>query len=268
MHHVSRFVSVLLVTTLAASCGGKDSSGGSSTPTSPTPSPAPSPTPSPAPAASTTFQGVIAGANGQTGTVTVAVQAQVARALPFLRLPFVATLHAQGASASGTVRVAGGGSTDVTGTYDSSSRALTLSGGGFALTGTFSSGALAGSYTGPGGAAGAFSSRSTASGTVTNYCGNIFSSGNASQATGVFNLVVAESAGAVSGAFYLNDAPFRNGPITGTVAAGALSLTYTDRVSGQSGTATGTIQGGSVSGSSPAASGGSNPFSGSTSRCQ
>jgi hypothetical protein len=80
---------------VVASCGG-DSSG--SPPTTPTPTPT-----------STTFQGTIAGANNQTGTLTVTVQAQVAAASPsFFGWPFVATLHAQSVTANGSVRIAGG----------------------------------------------------------------------------------------------------------------------------------------------------------------
>jgi hypothetical protein len=246
---------------LAVGCGSDSNGSSPSTPTTPT-------TPS---ATTTTFQGTIAGANSQTGTLTVTVQAQVAVLAPSrFHLPFVATLHAQSTSvtASGSFRAARGATTSLTGTYDTTTRALSLTGGGYTFTGTASGATVNGTYTGPSGVAGSFSSRSTASGAVTVYCGNIYSSGNANQVTGVFNLVVSDASGAVSGTFYLLDAPFRNGPITGQLTGTSLSITYTDRVSGGSGTGTGTIQGGAVTGSSPAQSGGSNPFTGSTGRCQ
>lgn len=252
---------LLFACVLVASCGSDSSSSSGTTPTTPT-----TPTPTPA---TTTFQGTIAGATGETGTMTVTVQAQVTSAVPsFFRWPFVATLHAQGSvTATGSFRAAGGATTTLTGTYETSTRALSLTGGGYTFTGTASGATINGTYTGSSGAAGSFSSRSTASGTVTVYCGSIFGT-NGTDVTGVFNLVVSEGNGAVAGTFYFLSSPFRNGPITGQLTGTSLSITYTDRVSGGSGTGTGTIQSGSVTGSSPAQSGGSNPFSGSTSRCQ
>jgi hypothetical protein len=250
---------------LAVGCGSK-------TPSAPSPTPSASPAPTAAPT-STTFQGTIAGANGQTGTLAVTVQAQVAAASgsifrwPLFRLPFVAVLHAQATTAAtGNVHVAGSSTTGLTGTYDSSTKALSLSGSGFTFTGSSSGAAVTGTYSGPNGAAGAFSSRSTAGGSVTVYCGNVFSSGPGQQnvVTGVFNLAVSGASGAISGAYHIN----RSGYITGQMSGSAFSITYTDRTTGEQGSATGTIQNGTVSGSAPASSGGSNPFSGSTSKCQ
>jgi hypothetical protein len=72
-----------------AACGSRTSSG-----TSPSPAPTPSPTPGPTPPPSTTFQGTIAGSGGQSGTLPVVVQAQVASIAPF-DFPVVALRHAQ-----------------------------------------------------------------------------------------------------------------------------------------------------------------------------
>lgn len=257
------FRSVLICVALIAggSCGGSKNSSSGGNPTSPTPAATPS----------TTFQGIIAGTTNQTGTLTVTVQAQVAAVSPsFFKLPFVVTLHAQGTSvtATGSVRAAGGSATALTGTYDTSSRALSLSGSGFTFTGSASGAVLSGTYTGPSGVAGRFSSRSTAGGAVTVYCGNIFGRGNsANEITGVFNFVVSDTSGAVSGAFIISaDTPPTVGSITGQVSGTALSFTGTStsgRFAGETITGTATIQAGSITGT-----GGGNAISGSTSRCQ
>lgn len=244
---------------LWASCGGGSSG---SSPTTPTPTPTP---------ATTVFQGTLAGTNSQSGTLTVTVQAQVARLLPpLLRLPFIATLHAQGGSvtATGSFR-AGGGTTSLTGTYDTSSGALRLSGGGYTFTGSGSAGVIAGTYTGPSGAEGTFSSRSTAGGTVTVYCGNAFGAPpDTNVVTGVFNFAVSEATGAASGAFTISaDDPDTIGTLTGQVTGAAVSLTAratAGRYVGETVGLTGTIQGGTFSGRTDSG----NPVSGSTSRCQ
>lgn len=249
----------LLSLCLATACGG----GSGSSPTTPS---APAPPPN-----TTTFQGTIAGSSGdQTGTLTVTVQGQVASARPWLWLPFISTLHAQSVSASGSVHVSGGSTTSLTGTFDTATRALTLSGGGFSFTGSANAGVITGTYASPSGATGAFSSRSTAGGTVTVYCGDAIGAGGGIR--GAFNIVVSEASGAVSGAFsQWFDNPPTLGTITGQATGGALSLVFTataGQYAGESGTGTGTIQGGSVSGTAPAGSGGAGRFSGSTSRCQ
>jgi hypothetical protein len=209
----------------------------------------------------TTFQGTLAGSNNQSGTLTVTVQGEVAHARPSLiGLPLVATLHAQSTSATGTLRTIGGSNVSLTGTFDSGSRILNLSGGGFTFTGTVSNGVLTGTYTGAGGASGTFSTRSTAGASVSVYCGSIFSSGNPNEVTGVFNLVIA-STGGVSGAFAIIGSA---GYLTGQVTGSSLSITYTNTTQNFTGTASGTIQGGSVSGISDS----KNPFSGSTAACQ
>ena len=240
---------------LAASCGGNSSG---STPTTPTP-------------VTTTFQGTIAGANNQTGTLTVTVQAQVAAvSTRFFRWPFVATLHAQSSvSATGSFRPAGGATTQLTGTYGTTTRAISLSGGGYTFTGAAAGATIGGSYTGPGGAAGAFSSRSTAGGTVTVYCGNVFGAPpDTGVVTGVFNLAVSDQSGAVSGAFIISaDDADTVGILAGQVTGTAVSLTGTATAGksvGATVSVTGTIQGGAFSGSSNTG----NPASGSTSRCQ
>jgi hypothetical protein len=246
----------MFVCALGAGCGSSGSP--STTPTTPTP-------------ATTIFQGAIAGTNNQSGTLTVTIQAQVAALPPSLfKLPFVATLHAQGtsATATGSFRAAGV-TTTLNGTYDTSSRALSLSGGGYTFTGSSSTGAIAGTYVGPSGAEGAFSSRSTAGGTVTVYCGSAFGAPpDVNVVTGVFNFSVSDASGAISGVFTISaDDPDTIGTLTGQLTGTTVSLTAratAGRFVGETASLTGTIQAGTFTGRSDTG----NPVSGSTSRCQ
>jgi hypothetical protein len=231
----------------------------------------PSPT-DPAPSATTSFQGTVAGSGGQSGTLSVTVQTQVAALNPrYFQMPLVATLHAQSTSvaATGSLRLIGGSTTTLTGTYDSSNKALSLSGGGFTFTGSASGPVMTGSYTGSNGVTGAFSTRSTASGAVTVYCGDAFGAPpDTNVVTGVFNLVVSDASGAVSGAFTIfADTPPTYGSISGQLTGTAFTGTRTatgGRFAPGTIALTGTIQGGSVNGTTAS----NNPFRGSVSRCQ
>jgi hypothetical protein len=244
----------LLLAPLASACGGGDSS-----PTAPG-------------AATTSFQGTVAGSNGQSGTLSVTVDSQVATIRPF-SFPWsvVATVHAQSTavSATGSLRLIGGGTTTLTGTYNSSAKTLTLSGGAFTFNGSVSGAVMTGTYTGASGVTGAFATRTTTSGAVTVYCGSIFGAPpDTNVQTGVFNLVVSDASGAVSGAFNIfADSPPTLGSISGQLTGTTLSATGT-ATSGKfaPGTValTGTIQGGSASGASAT----NNPFSATVARCQ
>ena len=223
----------------AASCGRSDSEkSGSDAPinTSPTP------TPTPTPVSSTTFQGTIAGRNGQTGTVNVSVQATVS--ITSLRPSAVQ-------QATGTVRPAGKSTVSLSGTFDDASGAVALSGGGYTFSGTVGSGGvLAGTYTGPESASGGFSTLNSTTTPVTVYCGI------AEESDGpiVFTLQISAN-GAVSGTVFEESSCGLTGQITGT------SLSITDCYGRH---VTATTQGGAVSGKTPSG----NSFSGTTSACQ
>src|SRR5580765_4960882 len=95
---------LLAVALLPSACGG---SSGSSSPTTPSG------------ATTTTFMGTIAGSAGQTGTLSVTIDTKLAASVASIfRFPFMATLHAQSntVTASGSLHVAGGGTTALTGT--------------------------------------------------------------------------------------------------------------------------------------------------------
>jgi len=159
------------------------------------------------------------------------------------------------------VHVAGGTTTALTGTSDSSTNAVNLSGGGFTFAGTVNVGVLAGKYTGSNNSDGAFSSLNATNTTVTTFCGTYGSPGGES---GIYNVQVSTSGTAsgdgistttIHGGFLLN------GQLTGTT----LTMTQVDIETGHTiGTHSMTVQGGTVSGT--CSSGCS--LTASTSRCQ
>ncbi|HEY2825625.1 MAG TPA: hypothetical protein VGI83_08780, partial [Gemmatimonadales bacterium] len=57
-------------------------------------------------------------------------------------------------SVTGTLKITGGASIPLSGTYDTGTHALSLTGGGYAFSGTFASGVLSGTITTPGGGTG------------------------------------------------------------------------------------------------------------------
>jgi hypothetical protein len=199
IHRRSRSVAASIALVTILSCGGSDS-------------PAP-PTGPAAPTGSTVFQGTIGGANGQTGTLTTSVQAQVTASSSLLRWPFVAVLHAQTVTATGTVHVAGGSTTNLTGTYAVATRSFNLSGGGFTFAGTIESGMMSGTWNGPGSASGGFSGVNATGQTVTPYCGV----GTSPDGPVVINLAVAGS-GSIAGLAVTSVPPpcFFTGQVTGS----------------------------------------------------
>ena len=176
--------------------------GGSSTP-APTPT-APSPQPA---AASTTFQGIVAGSGGQSGTLTLTIQAVIASSSV---RPLAVS---QG---SGTLHLVGASTVALTGTYDSVTSAVSFAGGGFTFAGTVSGGALAGTYGGPNGSRGGFSSLNGTGATVTVYCGTLKDPTTGS--LDPFNIAVSAS-GAISGVVSDNrDVISLRGQLAGTAA--------------------------------------------------
>ena len=100
---------------------------------------------------------------------------------------------------------------------------------------------------------------------MTSYCGDIFGAPpDTAVKTGVFNIAISDATGGVSGAFAITAIPSSSGYVTGQLTGTTLSLTYTNVTQGGTGTATGTVQSGNMSG----VAGSGNPFSGATSRCQ
>ena len=217
-----------LIAALSA-CGGSSSS---------TPTTTPSPTPAPAPTTGP-FQGTISGNSGQTGTLSVTIEAQV----------------------SGSVHVAGGTLTSLTGTRDPSTNDVNLSGGGFTFAGRISGGVLAGRYTSLNNSDGAFSSLNATNTTVTTFCGTYGSPGGES---GIYDVQVSTN-GTASGDGISTTTIHGGFLLTGQLTGTTLTMTQVDIETGHTiGTHSMTVQGGTVSGTcGPGCS-----LNASTSRCQ
>lgn len=247
---VWRTLFVLSLTAAVAGCGGSSST--TSTPASPTTSSS----------TTTTFQGSIAGSGGQTGTLTVAIQATVTTSS--IKPLAVST-------ATGTVHLTGGSTTSLTGSFDSTTNGVSLSGGGFTFTGTISSNVLSGSYSSSS-ASGGFSSLNATTSTVTTYCGTYgpsFYTGPPANPPGgeigVWNVQVSSTGAASGSGISKNVAGDPGFLLTGQLSGTTLTLTSFDLLSHKStGTQTATVQGGTISGSC----GGTCLLSGSSSACQ
>ena len=200
-------------------------------------------------ASTTSFIGTIAGGSGQSATFLVTVETGITS--------FVASGMSRPlavAPASGTLTlIKGGGSSTLIGTFDTAANRLNLSGGGYVLTGAIGQGAVSGTFTGPNNSTGKFAGLDSTRDSVTLLCGTWSESGGD---TGTWNLQVSSSSGAASG---VTNRVLLTGRLNGT----ALTLTSSEGV-----TATGTVQGGVVSGSYAPNGGGQGTFTGSSNGCR
>lgn len=196
------------------------------------------------PSTSTTYEGIIVGVTGttgQSGTLNVAIQAAITRSAPF---SIIRTAHAQSsaeATATGTLTISGGGGTaDLTGTFNTTTGALSLSGGGFTFAGTITSGVMSGTYTSTGGASGAFTGLNGTTNTITTICGEYEHGAD----TGVWNVVISSDGTASGGSTSIPPNPgVIPAILTGTLVGTTLTLTDQDGGGG-----TGTISGDSLTG--------------------
>jgi hypothetical protein len=239
----------MALATALAGCGSSAGSNDGGGPTTPSPN-------------TTLFQGTIAGAGGQSGTLSLTI----ATTLTPSSIGELAV-----SQVTGTVHLTGGSTTSLSGTYDSSTSTVSATGGGFAFTGTVTGSVLSGKYTAPT-TSGGFSSLNGTSSTVTTYCGTYgpsFYTGPPANPpggeVGVFNVQIAAS-GAASGAGVsknvANDPGF---VMTGQLVGTTLTLSVFDLLSGHStGIQTMTVQGGTITGSCAAGC----AISASTNACQ
>jgi hypothetical protein len=147
--------------------------------------------------ASTTYVGLMASTDGETGPLNITFASAVATP-PAPQMAGTGPSYAGGApvAATATMQLGASGVVNLAGTLDAG--ALSLSGSGWTHTGTLSSGKITGTFTGPGGKAG---SMSAASNTTANparaYCGTFtgtdFTTDPASADAGTFSAVVAGS---------------------------------------------------------------------------
>jgi hypothetical protein len=217
-------VTIAFVGSLAA-CGGGGSTGPSNTPT-PTPTTPPS----------TAFSGTLEG-DGQSGTITITVAAAISgRQVIKLDVKALSIVNVTGT----LVLENGGGTIPMSGTLDTASGAFTVSGGGFTLTGTLANGQISGAYTGPNGSSGVFGTLNSSANTVQAYCGTYAGSGE----TGVWDLTTS-STGTVTGGACKTHGGGQEHCVT---LSGTLNGTSLTMISSEGVPASGTVQGGNVSG--------------------
>jgi len=132
----------------------------------------------------------------------------------------------QSTTASGTLTPSGQSGVSLSGTFNTSTKAVNLSGGGHTLGGTTnSSGELKGTYHGPGGD-GTFATQKGTSSEVQGFCGTFDGDD-----TGTWNL--SKRANSLVGAYASDGGD--SGTLTGTLSGSSVSITFTG------GTATGTL---------------------------
>jgi hypothetical protein len=203
----------------------------------------------------TDFDGVLA-AGAESGTVSLTVATVVASvAHPDLVVTPAVTLDVMAPAAatvtvSGTLKIKGHASINLTGTFNVDSKALSVSGGGYSFTGSVASGRLSGTYTGPGGD-GVFTAFPGGSTAVKLYCGTL-----SGDADGVWNL--ASTGSSLRGAFSVTGG---GGELSGALSGSSVTLTFTG------GTATGTLSGSGMSGTWSTLSGDAGSWTGSTASC-
>ena len=199
---------------------------------------------------STDFEGTLAGNGGETGTLSVTVETDVAS---------LKTQTSEEVAATGVCIFVGQPPVDLTGTFTPLSGDLSLTGDGTTFTGTISGGRTSGTFSNPTtGLSGGFSGLDSSDSTVTTYCGT-FSGGD----TGVFNVQV-DSSGNLSGsAIPTSDTGGSPVSLSGTVTGNSIT-----GESSEGNSFSGTIAGNDVSGTFEITGGGTGTFSGSTGACE
>lgn len=241
MTRASRAIPFFVLVSVLASCsaGGDKSSGVTSTGTT------------------TNYTGAFANST-RSGTIAVAITSSSAQAL--LALP--TGINAQSAnavsSANATMVFTDGTSTTLSGTFTSSTGALSLSGtGGFSLTGTVASGTLRGNVT-SGGGTGTFVAYASAAGSSAKvFCGTYGGSD-----AGFWNIVISPTGAVSGGAASIRGA--RTLTFNGTLSGSTITFTTSDN-----GSATGTLSsdGLSISGTWTGNANESGTFQGGTGIC-
>ena len=144
------------------------------------------------PSAPTAFQGAIAGPTGESGVITLTTATMTTVAPAPRAVAAVSSAVIQ--DLTGTLKLVGGATINLTGTFDTGAGAIAVSGGGYAFTGTLSNGSVSGTYTGPNGT-GTFAAAPSGATTPTiqvfcgTYSGTDMFSGTPHAKYGVWNLV-------------------------------------------------------------------------------
>ncbi|HEX5004633.1 MAG TPA: hypothetical protein VFV65_04915 [Gemmatimonadales bacterium] len=190
------------------------------------------------PAASTSYVGLVASSDGQTGPLNLTFASAVA-APPIASSTGTGPSFSVGAvvNVTGTMQLGGGALTNIAGTLDDDD-VLNMSGGGYNLFGDLVNGVVTGGFTGPGVSGTMVAAANSESAPARAFCGTF--SGTSigdppSEDSGTFNLVVA--AGTANGVAY--DDEGQAIPLQGTSTSSSVSISLTDADSGGTLTATG-----------------------------
>lgn len=182
----------------------------------------------------TQYKGTFAG-KGEGGSIDVTVSS-AAGDVTQKSIHVMATLQV-----TGTLKISGGTTSVISGTFDDVSNTLTITGGGYTFTGKLAANGISGTYSGPNGS-GNFSVLSGAASKA--FCGT-YGAGASTSGAGVWNFTV--NGTALVGSF--SDLTGAGGALTGTVAAdGKVDIKSTG------GTATGAITGDTANGTYPGGS--------------
>lgn len=139
----------------------------------------------------------------------------------------------------------------ISGTYNTDTKALSITAGQYTFTGTYSNGTISGSFTGPG--SGSFVAHSNARETVQSFCGTY-----TGDSDGIWNLLRRGST--VSGVY--NDVDGTTGQLSGSASGNNVSITFTG------GSASGSISGSQISGTWQTSDGASGTWSGRLNGCR
>jgi hypothetical protein len=167
-----------------------------------------------------TYEATIAGSGGESGKLSVRIDAQTASTVR--RTAGVAGSGA--VSANGTLLFVDGHSIMLAGMHDPASGLLNLSGGGYVFSATIAAGALNGTYTYSGGGSGFMAGLDSTSGAADVYCGTYMGTRTTPpyDVRGVFNLVIASN-GKITGLGV--DDTGKGSTVDGTLSGNSISAT-------------------------------------------
>jgi len=191
---------------------------------------------SPANTTTLSFSGVFAGAH-EGGTLQLSAAVPAAIAISASRSDVAYQSTGSPVAATGTLKIAGGSTITLTGTYNPSTKIFTMSGGSYSVTATVANNAVAGSYTGPS-TSGSVSALPAPSATsVTAYCGTFTGT-----EAGRWNVAI--SAGVITGTAATPEGSIQ---LNGTVSGSAITMTWHPNAT-DVGSATGTLAGTTITG--------------------
>ena len=178
-----------------------------------------------------TYTGVFAGQK-EGGAFTISAEVPAIAAAEYN-----AQVNGGSATATGTLKIAGGAAIPLTGTYNTATGVFTLSGSSYSLTATVASNAVSGTYTGPSTSGTLVALPVSSTVNVTPFCGTY-----AGSESGRWNVAI--SAGKLTGVASSPDGAIA---LTGTLSGVTMTMSWHPNAT-DFGNATGTLNGTTVAG--------------------